>query len=58
MLWIHLKEGKVREVDAKRYRLWILDDNIGIYRLTADQRSESPVFRDLFPQYQAMSSFG
>ena len=50
MLWIHLKEGKVREVYAKRYGPWILDDDIGIYVVTAERRWESPVFEALFPQ--------
>jgi len=26
MLWIHLKDGKVSEVYAKRYVLWGVDD--------------------------------
>ena len=50
MLWVHLREGKVREVYAKRYGLWILDDDIGIYGLSADRRWESPIFEEMFPQ--------
>jgi hypothetical protein len=50
MLWVHLREGKVREVYGKRYSLWILDDDIGIYELNVDRRWESPVFEELFPQ--------
>jgi hypothetical protein len=46
MLWVHLREGKVREVYAKRYDLWILDDDIGIYGLSADRRWESPIFEE------------
>ncbi len=49
MLWVHLRDGRVREVYAKRYGSWI-DDDIGIYVLNADRRWESPVFERLFPE--------
>lgn len=50
MLWVHLRDGRVREVYAKRYGSWILDDDIGIYVLNAERRWESPVFERVFPQ--------
>jgi hypothetical protein len=52
MLWVHVREEKVREVNAKRYGhwFWLLDDDLGIYGLSADQRYEKPEFAEVFPQ--------
>lgn len=49
MLSVHLRDGKVAEVYAKRYGLLVFDDDIGIYVLSNRARSKSPEFDRLFP---------
>jgi hypothetical protein len=51
MLWVHLRDGKVAGVYAKRYGLVVIDDDIGIYNLsrTREIASERPEFKQLFP---------
>ena len=50
MLWVHLRNGKVAEVYAKRYGFFFIDDDIGIYGLNDDQQFERPEFSQLFPE--------
>lgn len=47
MLWVHLKDGKVAEVYAKKYVWWGLDDE-GIYGATDDGAWESAAFEAAF----------
>lgn len=47
MLWIHLKDGRVREVYAKRYINWGLDDE-GAYGLSDGGRWEGASFAKMF----------
>ncbi len=47
MLWIHLLEGRVISVYAKRYILWGMDD-IGVYGLGAEGRWEAREFEATF----------
>jgi len=51
MLWVHLRDGKVGSVYAKRYGLVVIDDDIGIYNLSSSREiaSERPEFNQLFP---------
>jgi len=49
MLWVHIRNGKVDEVYAKRYGLWVIDDDIGIYGLSDGANWERPEFSQLFP---------
>jgi hypothetical protein len=49
MLWVHLRDGKVAEVYAKRYGFWVIDDDIGIYGLSKETNFERPEFTQLFP---------
>jgi SmpA/OmlA family protein len=49
MLWVHLRNGKVGEVYAKRYGLWVIDDDIGIYGLSDGTKFERSEFSELFP---------
>jgi SmpA / OmlA family len=48
MLWVHLKNGKVEEVYAKRYILWGVDDE-GVYGLDVDRHWEATSFKETFP---------
>lgn len=47
MLWIHLKDGRVKEVYAKRYLNWGLDDE-GAYVLSDAGRWEGRSFEEAF----------
>ncbi len=47
MLWVHLREGRVISVYAKRYILWGIDD-IGVYGLGAEGRWEGTEFQATF----------
>jgi len=46
MLWVHLRDGKVFEVYAKRHYTL---DSYGVYVLSADLHWESPQFTATFP---------
>jgi hypothetical protein len=46
MLWVHLRDGRVNEVYAKRYEGW---DDASVYSLTSERRWESPHFGETFP---------
>jgi hypothetical protein len=46
MLWVHLRDGKVFEVYAKRHYTL---DSYGVYVLSADLHWESPEFTATFP---------
>ena len=46
MLWVHLRDGKVEEVYAKRHNLV---DSDGVYGLSARMRWESPQLSTTFP---------
>ena len=48
MLWVHLEDGRVIEVYAKRYILWGVDDE-GVYGLTQDRRWGAAEFSQTFP---------
>ena len=48
MLWIHLRDDKVPEVYAKRYGLWVIDDDIGIYGRSSESACERPEFEQVF----------
>jgi hypothetical protein len=48
MLWIHLRNDKVSEIYAKRYGLWVIDDDIGIYGRGSEPAFERPEFEQLF----------
>jgi hypothetical protein len=46
MLWVHLRDGKVSEVYAKRHDIF---DSWGVYGLTASRKWEAPEFTAIFP---------
>lgn len=48
MLWVHLRNGKVFEVYAKRYINWGTDD-VGIYGTGNDRQWETDLFEQTFP---------
>lgn len=48
MLWVHLRNGKVVEVYAKRYIDWGSDD-VGVYGIGDDHRWETDLFEQTFP---------
>ena len=49
MLWVHLHDGNVGEIYAKRYGLWVIDDDIGIYGLSDETNFERPQFIQPIP---------
>ena len=49
VLWVHLEDGRVVSVYAKRYGFW-LDDDWGIYSQSASEHWESPEFERFFPK--------
>jgi hypothetical protein len=53
MLWVHLRDGKVSEVYAKRHDIF---DSWGVYGLTVDRRWETPEFLTTFPTLENGSS--
>jgi hypothetical protein len=50
MLWVHLQNGTVAEVYAKRYVLWGADDE-GVYGLDEQGRWEAESFGPTFPNH-------
>jgi hypothetical protein len=49
MLWVHLKNGRVWQVYAKKYVLWGTDDE-GVYSLDESGRTEGVEFEATFPK--------
>ncbi len=48
MLWIHLRNGRVFDVYAKRYIDWGIDD-VGVYGTGNDRQWETSLFEQTFP---------
>ncbi len=48
MLWIHLEDGRVREVYAKLYRTWSFDGELSLYVRRASEHWEMPEFDLMF----------
>lgn len=48
MLWIHLRNGRVSDVYAKRYIDWGIDD-VGVYGAGNDRQWETSLFEQTFP---------